>query len=232
MSSELIQHALIMAAGRGNRMRPLTDVLPKPLVAYKGDTLIGNSLKSLTGQVAHIHVTVGYKKATLSEYLMTRGGVDSIINTEGYGNAWWIQHTLLQYVDEPILVLTTDNITELDLSFFSSEYQRLGSPACMLIPVQPVPGVDGDYIEHDDGMVISLQRLQPKEMYCSGIQVLNPKSIYRYIEDDFDDFSIVWERLICMRKLLVSQVYPKHWFSIDTLEQLLGAENIGMADNK
>jgi NDP-sugar pyrophosphorylase family protein len=221
MPSQFIQHALIMAAGRGNRMRPLTDSLPKPMLTYKGDTLIGNSLQMLRNNIPHIHVTVGYKKALLSEYLMTKGGVDTIINTEGHGNAWWLQHTLACFIDEPILVLTTDNITEIDLEFLSSEYARLNFPACMLVPVAPIEGVDGDYIEQENGLVRSLQRNAPMDSYCSGIQVLNPKQVLSFAESELDSFYEVWSMLILQRELMVSQIYPKTWFSVDTLEQLV-----------
>ncbi len=223
MNGQIIRHALIMAAGRGNRMRPLTDLLPKPMLNYKGDTLIGNSLQMLRNNIPHIHVTVGYKKAMLSEYLMTQGGVDSIINTEGHGNAWWIQHTLARFVDEPVLVLTTDNITELDLEFLSSEYARLDHPACMLVPVLPIDGVEGDYVEQENGLVLSLQRTTPMDSYCSGIQVLDPKRVLGFMAADaeLDSFYEVWSMLIACRELKVSRIYPKTWFSVDTLEQLV-----------
>ncbi len=172
----IIHHALIMAAGRGNRMRPFTDLIPKPMLPYRGDTLIGNSLKELKGCVDQVHITVGYKKAMLSEYLMARG-VDTLINTEGHDNAWWITHTLMKYIDEPVLVLTTDNITKIDMDFLGSEYQRLGCPFGMLVPVKPIKGIDGDYIFHEKGVVTEIVAIECSDIYCSGIQVLNPNQI-------------------------------------------------------
>ena len=219
-----IQHALIMAAGRGNRMRPLTDELPKPMIPYKNDTLIGNSLSGLSHCVKFIHVTVGYKKAMLAEYLMTRG-VDSIINTEGHGNAWWISNTLMKNLDEPILVLTTDNITEIDLDFLQNEYSRLNYPPCMLVPVVPIPGVDGDYIESTGDMVNSLQRNKPTDIYCSGIQVMNPARVNELVGES-ENFLDIWNKLIQVNQLTKSQVYPKTWFSIDTLEQLANLNRV------
>lgn len=214
-----IQHALIMAAGRGNRMRPLSDILPKAMMPYNGDTLIGNSLSMLNQCVPHVHVTVGYKRSMLSQYLMERG-VNSIFNTEGHGNSWWIGSTLMQYLDEPILVLTTDNVTELDMDFFTAEYYRLQAPACMLVPVTPIPSIEGDYIEHLNGTVIHLQRQIPGKIYCSGIQVLNPAKIISLVGRSEEDFSAVWNQLIAKKELKVCSVYPKAWFSIDTLEHL------------
>lgn len=225
-----IQHALIMAAGRGNRMRPLTDIIPKAMMPYNGDTLIGNSLTMLSRCVSHIHVTVGYKRAMLSHYLMTKG-VDTIINTEGHDNAWWVRNTIMQYLDEPVLVLTTDNITELDIEFLTEEYYNADTPPCMLVPVVPIPMVDGDYIEHDNGLVTSIQRKIPKDIYCSGIQVLNPAQVATLGTDE-EDFYSIWNQLIAERKLKVSRIYPNGWFSVDTLEQLANLPQVEAASNQ
>lgn len=219
MSNSLISQALIMAAGRGNRMRPLTDTIPKPMVTYKEDTLIGNCLTELHKCVSQIHITVGYKKAMLSEYLMTRGGVDTIINTEGHGNAWWISNTVMKYVDEPIVVLTTDNVTEIDIPFLTTEYQRLNFPACMIVPVKPLDGIEGDYIHCQDGLVEAINREKVSDIYCSGIQIVNPSRITS-LTGPLEDFKQVWHLLINQGELKVSKIYPNHWFSIDTIEQL------------
>lgn len=224
-----IRHALIMAAGRGNRMRPLSDFLPKAMLPYKGDTLIGNSLTMLSQCVSFVHVTVGYKRAMLSQYLMERG-VDSILNTEGHSNGWWIGHTLLQYLNEPVLVLTTDNVTELDIDFLTSEYRRLSDPACMLVPVVPIPMIEGDYITHDSGVVRRVHREMPTDIYCSGIQVLNPAKVCSLLQNGSEagaeaslpeNFNAIWDNLIPLEQLKVSNIYPKAWFSIDTFEQLV-----------
>jgi len=45
----VIRHAIIMAAGRGMRMTPLTDAIPKPMAPYDGTTLIARGIKRLAG---------------------------------------------------------------------------------------------------------------------------------------------------------------------------------------
>lgn len=218
MSNVVIHQALIMAAGRGNRMRPLTDSIPKPMIPYNGDTLIGNSLTMLQKSVNKIHITVGYKKAMLAEYLMARG-VDTVINTEGHGNAWWITNSIMKYINEPILVLTTDNITKINTEFLNEEYIKCGYPHCMVVPVLPIPGIDGDYIEETNNVVKSIQREVPYPIYCSGIQVLNPARIFSSIGKT-DVFYLLWKALIDIDALYTSGIYPDAWYSVDTLEQL------------
>lgn len=60
MSREI---AILMAAGLGSRMKPLTDTTAKPLVTVKGTALIETVLAALEKRgVAAIYVVVGYKK--------------------------------------------------------------------------------------------------------------------------------------------------------------------------
>ena len=213
-----IRHALIMAAGRGQRMGPLTDVVPKPMAPIHGTTLISHGIKALIGRVPNIHITVGYKKAMLAQHVI-ENGASSVLNTEGQSNAWWIHNTLLSQLDEPIFLLTCDNVMELDFDLIEKSYYDLHSPPCMLVPVKPVPGLEGDFIFHRNQVVHELDRQKPAEIYCSGLQVINPKAVASLTRAG-GDFYTVWRQLMEQSKLMVSAVYPKKWISIDTFEQL------------
>jgi NDP-sugar pyrophosphorylase family protein len=218
-----IKHALIMAAGRGMRMRPMTDTIPKAMAPFRGETLIANGIRMVKKHVSNVHVTVGYMSAMLAEHLM-HIGVTSIHNTEGQSNSWWIYHTLLTYVNEPVLVLTCDNVVDLDFALLSRDYYAVGAPACMLVPVRPVAGLDGDFIDHTERCVTRVQRREPREIYCSGIQVINPYAVAQSTTEG-SNFYDVWNQLIARRQLYISSVYPKTWFTVDTEEQLAKATN-------
>ena len=207
-----------MAAGRGMRMAPLTDAIPKPMAPYDGTTLIASGISRLATRVEHIHVTVGYKKAMLAQHVIEHGA-SSVLNTEGKSNCWWLYNTLLSQLDEPMVVLTCDNVVELDLELLEENYSFLNSPACMLVPVRPVPGLEGDYVFHENHVVREISRLKKADIYCSGIQVLNPHRLNQ-ITQEGASFYDMWQQLINRRQLFVSSVYPKKWFAVDTIEQL------------
>lgn len=207
-----------MAAGRGMRMAPLTDAIPKPMAPYDGTTLIARGISRLATRVEHIHVTVGYKKAMLAQHVIEHGA-SSVLNTEGKSNCWWLYNTLLSQLDEPMVVLTCDNVVELDLELLEENYSSLNSPACMLVPVRPVPGLEGDYVFHENHVVREISRLKKADIYCSGIQVLNPHRLNQ-ITQEGASFYDIWQQLIHRRELFVSSVYPKKWFAVDTIEQL------------
>jgi NDP-sugar pyrophosphorylase family protein len=218
-----IRHALIMAAGRGSRMKPLTDAMPKPMAPYRGSTLIARGMAKLARRLDYIHVTVGYKGAMLAQHVIEHGAA-SVFCTEGKGNAWWIYNTLLAKLDEPVLVLTCDNVVDLDLDLLESNYNELECPPCMIVPVRPVPGLEGDYVFHDGHVVTELTRLRSSEIYCSGIQVLNPGHVSARTVPS-DDFTSVWSQLIDRGRLLISSIYPDRWTAVDTLAQLVELNN-------
>lgn len=215
------RHALIMAAGRGARMLPLTDIIPKPMAPYGASTLIATGIAKLAPHVSNIHITIGYKKAMLAAHVIEHGAA-SVICTEGHANSWWIHNTLMRNVDEPVLVLTADNVTDLDIDEIFGEYEALGRPLGMLVPVAPVPGLDGDFIHHTGQVVREIDRHKPAETYCSGIQVLNPSRIADLISEGADFYGI-WRGLIAHGELKVSRKLPAKWFTVDTIEQLMAA---------
>ena len=89
----------------------------------------------------------------------------------------------------------------------------------MVVPVRPVPGLDGDFIFQNDGVVTEINRHKQSDIYCSGIQVINPCAVNRLIGPE-DDFNKVWSELIKLKQLYCSEVYPKRWFTVDTVDQL------------
>src|SRR5205085_2815835 len=181
--------------------------VPKPMAPYLDSTLIAHGIDRVRQRVPNIHVTVGYLASTLAPHLVEHG-VSSIINTNDRPNSWWLYHTLLRYLDEPTFVLTCDNVTDLDFQALEADYLAQGEPAGMLVPVRPVEGLEGDYIFHDDGLVLRVDRHRPSDAYCSGIQILHPGQVNRLTEEGAD-FYDVWRQLIDARQLRRSNVFPR-----------------------
>ena len=65
----------------------------------------------------------------------------------------------------------------MNLNKISNEYFKLNQPDCMIVPTNPVPGLEGDYIEKNNQIISSLSRTKKTSVYCSGIKVLNPFKI-------------------------------------------------------
>jgi NDP-sugar pyrophosphorylase family protein len=219
MEIKKIKHALVMAAGRGMRMMPLTDIIPKAMAPFSGTTLIAEGVSRLKKHIENIHITVGYKGAMLASHVLEHD-VSSVFNTEGKGNSWWLYNTLIKYINEPIFVLTCDNVVELDFEKYAADYLDQNSPACLLIPVKPVAEIEGDYIFHDgNNIVTEINRKKKSDIYCSGIQILNPSKVNQLTKKT-EDFYQVWAQLIEQEQLCVSGEMPEEWYAVDDLIQL------------
>ena len=216
MTYKKINHAFIMAAGRGARLMPLTKKIPKGLVKFRQTSLIARGIRRLKKYIKFIHISVGYKGPILAKHLIEEK-VSSIINTDKKGNSWWIFNSIFKSFDSPIYVLTCDNVTNIDFKKIEKDYYKKGQPLCMLIPTKPVKGLKGDYIFRKKNLISNLSRAKKSEIYCTGIQVLNPKRINKEITPT-EDFNILWKKLIRIKQLYVSDVMPRKWYTVDDVE--------------
>ena len=216
MTFKKINHAFIMAAGRGTRLMPLTKKIPKGLVKFKQSSLIASGIKKLKKYSEFVHITVGYKGPILAKHHIEEK-VSSIINTDKKGNSWWIFNSVFKSLDSPLYVLTCDNVTNIDFKKIEKDYYKKGQPLCMIIPTRPVKGLAGDYIFRKKNIIQKLSRKVKSDIYCTGIQVLNPKKINDKIKST-DDFNILWKRLIKIKQLYVSDIVPKKWYTVDNVD--------------
>ena len=214
----MFNHAIILAAGRGIRLMPLTKNIPKALVKVHNQTLILNGIKKLKKYIKNIHITVGYKGSLIAKHVISHD-VSSVINTNKKGNSWWIFNFPFNLLNEPIVVLTCDNITNIDFKLLKKDYMQKKSPPCFLIPVKPIKKLDGDYIHRKKNIVKKLSRKNKSDIYCSGIQIINPYQINKLVNKT-KDFNVLWNKLIKKNKLYVSDIIPKQWFTIDKMEHL------------
>ncbi|MBK8199779.1 MAG: nucleotidyltransferase family protein [Acidobacteria bacterium] len=112
MSAAVPHTAMVLAAGLGTRMRPLTDATPKPLLKVRGKALIDRLLDPLAeAGVKRIIVNVHYLADQVEAHLGARSGMEVIVSDERgevleTGGALAKARPLLG--DNPIFVMNTD----------------------------------------------------------------------------------------------------------------------------
>ena len=112
--------AIILAGGRGKRLRPITDKIPKPLIPINNKPLIERSIKYLKKYgITEIIISSGYKSNLIEKFLKKKKnfGCDIVFSVEktplGTGGA---VRKALRFVDEEsFIVLNGDIVTNIDL---------------------------------------------------------------------------------------------------------------------
>ncbi len=166
--------ALILAAGRGERLRPLTDTTPKALISVGGKALIEYRLAALAAcGVAQVVVNVAHLGAQIEAALGdgSRFGVSIRYSREPAGaleTGGGIFQALDQLASDPFLVVNCDVWTDFDCRHLPATLSGLGH--LVLVP-NPPHHAGGDFCL-TDGRVTGADRGCPGErLTFSGIGV-------------------------------------------------------------
>ena len=170
-------NAIILAAGRGERMRPLTDTLPKPLLGVGGKPLIVWHIEKLAAAgfarivINHAHLG-GLIEAALGSG--ARFGVEIVYSheTQALETAGGIAYALPLLGDAPFAAVNADVFSDYDYAQLARAVERLqqGSFAAHLVLVDnPAHHADGDFALRDERVVLDGARLT-----FSGIAAYRP----------------------------------------------------------
>lgn len=177
--------AIVLAAGLGKRMRPLTDTMPKPLVKVGGKCLIDHALDFLqSAGVAEAVVNTHYFAPMLEAHLRTRtvpkiciSHEDILLETGG-----GILHALPMLGDGAFFAINSDTIClngqkQHALQRMAALWDDTALDALLLLhPVEEAVGYGGagDFLLGDGGELI--RRTGDTAPYVfTGIQILHPR---------------------------------------------------------
>ncbi|MDO5640395.1 MAG: nucleotidyltransferase family protein [Neisseria sp.] len=174
--------AMILAAGRGERMRPLTDSCPKPLLKAGGEPLIGWHLRRLKAagftEIVINHAWLGAQiEATLGKGAAY--GVNIAYSPEGekgLETAGGIATALPLLGDAPFLVVNGDVMTDIDFqtAFAAADALQQGQKQAHLwLVANPPHNPHGDFVLQNDGAVLSASE-SGTALTFSGMGVYQP----------------------------------------------------------
>ncbi len=124
--------AIILAGGKGVRLAPLTDIIPKPLVPLGGMPIMEIVIRQLKAHgFRHITLAVGYLSELIRAYFQdgSKWGVklDYSYEPQPLGTAGPL--ALIKGLNETFLVMNADVLTNLDYQELLGEHQRHGGMA-------------------------------------------------------------------------------------------------------
>src|SRR5688572_2309883 len=173
--------AMILAAGEGRRMRPLTLEIPKPLLEVEGTSLIVHHIRRLKNAgVNDLVINIAYLgekiRAALGNGEQFGLRIQYSAEPEPLETAGALLHALPLLGDAPFLLINGDVWT--DYPFASLLQRPLNNLGHLVLVPNPAHKLLGDFSVDNDGR---LQELDGETSFTfSGISVLSPKLISTY----------------------------------------------------
>ena len=222
--------AMIMAAGLGKRMRPLTATRPKPLVEVNGKSLLDHVLDRLrSAGVKKVVVNVHYLADALEAHLATRaGGLDVTISDERQllletGGGLVKAAPMIEC--DPFLALNSDNLW-IDgpadtLKLLASQWDDAKMDALLLLVPQARAlnhkGM-GDFHMDRVGRLRRRNRSHVAPFVFTGIQMVSKRLLRDAPEGPFST-NILWDRAIKEGRCF-GAVHQGLWFDIGTPQSI------------
>lgn len=222
-----IRRAIIMAAGKGTRLRPVTLQEPKPLVKIKGRTMIETIIEALHENGIHeIHVVVGYQKEQFDVITKKYEGIHLIENPyyEAANNISSL-YVARDYIGEAFII-DGDQIIS-NAGIFDPVFVRSGYCAAW------TEETDEWLLKVQDGIVVHCKRDGGKKGYrLYGVSMWTKedgKKLKRHLEEEFigkHNTAIYWDdvAMFCYPKeyqLGIRLIGPDDIREVDSLSELI-----------
>jgi MurNAc alpha-1-phosphate uridylyltransferase len=222
--------AMIMAAGLGKRMRPLTATKPKPLIEVNGKALLDHVLEKLrVAGVRKVVVNVHYLAGALEAHLASREhGLEVIISderTQLMETGGGLIKALPLIGDDPFLALNSDNLW-IDgpadtIKLLASQWDDTKMDALLLLVPQARAlnnkGM-GDFHMDRAGRIRRRERSHVAPFVFTGIQMVS-KRLLRDAPDGPFSTNILWDRAIEKGRAF-GAVHQGLWFDVGTPQSI------------
>ena len=234
--------AMILAAGKGTRVQPLTYELPKPMIPLAGKPVMAYLIEHLARHgVGEIMVNVAYLHEKIEDYFGDgqQYGVQIGYSFEGYstsdgsvvpkplGSAGGMKkiQQFSSFFDETTIVLCGDAVIDLDITAAVAEHRARGALATVITKEVPWDKVSsyGVVIADQEGRVTSFQEKPSREEARSncastGIYIFEPAALDLIPPDvDFDIGSELFPRMVERGLPFFAQTHKFNWVDIGTV---------------
>ncbi|MFO0108910.1 MAG: nucleotidyltransferase family protein [Alphaproteobacteria bacterium] len=231
-----LQKAMILAAGLGKRMRPLTLTLPKPLIPVAGKPLIDWSIDWLVqAGIKEVIVNTSYLAEPLEDYLSLRKFPPIHFSREEPApleTGGGIRHALPLMGTSPFLIMNSDNIY---INGATHPVHKLAEQwsddldfLMLLFPKAAAIGWsgNGDFIRDDAGRIRRPSQGEDAPYIFTGVEVIHPRIFTNCPEGAFS-LNWFWQKLTAADGWIGrvgTLVYDGTWLNVGDLEGLKQSE--------
>lgn len=220
--------AIVLAGGRGERLRPLTSDRPKPMISVIGQPLLHHSFVWLKKSgITRIVISCGYRHEVIREHFQDGSSLGLSISYSieerplGRGGGVKLASKMLGQTAERVLVINGDMITDLPLADLTRFHEQSRSSVTMAtVPLLSPYGI----VESDEQNNVVSFREKPALPYWinAGIYLIEPEILSEF-PDEGDHEEALFPRLAEQQRLK-SYRFKGFWRTIDTAKDLADLE--------
>lgn len=215
--------AMILAAGLGQRMRPLTDTLPKPLIPAGGKPLLQYHLEALAeAGIKDVIINLAYLGEKIRAF--AGNGAEFGLNIryaqepEPLETAGALLNALELLGEEPFLLINGDVWTDYSLERLVHRQLKKDEDAHLVLVPNPDFHPNGDFSPNDEGKLENNPSL-PKFTFA-GISLIHPRLISEYPNKRLKfPLGEVLRYGIELNRIS-AEIYGGHWSDVGTPERL------------
>jgi len=225
---------MILAAGFGTRLRPLTEIKPKALMPVANKPILARNIEYLVSHgIMEIIVNAHHHSQQVVDYLKDDAfsslNIEVKVEPEILGTGGGIKNTEGFWNNEPFLVINSDILTDIDLAAVYQVHQTSGALVTLVLhDCEPYNQVQVD----EQWNITDIAKVNMHGRYAfTGIHVIHPEVLSHIPQGIFSDIIECYRELIRQRKPVRACLVAGHyWQDIGSTRSYLEA-NRELADN-
>jgi len=222
--------AVILAGGLGSRLKPFTEIIPKPLLPIGEKSILEIQIERLrTFGFDEIIIATNYKSDYIEKYLGNgnRYGVKITISKESEPLGTAGPLTLLKdKLDKPFIVINGDILTAIDFSKFYN--YAIGKEVLLTLAIKKeiLPFAFGNISFKGDYVTNVEEKPDIVTFILAGIYVMHPDIIKLIPENTYYGIDTLIKDMIAQKMKIVKYEMKEYWLDIGRLDDYEQAQTI------
>jgi dTDP-glucose pyrophosphorylase len=219
---------ILMAGGRGERLKPLTDTIPKPMLKIGDKPIIEHNIDNLIKYgIDDFHISIRYLGEQIENYFGNGNNkgvhIDYVTENMPLGTIGSARN-VKKFKNNFVLVTNSDLLTDLNYEdFFMDFIHKQADISVITIPYSV--SIPYAVLELQEGQVKSLKEKPTYTYYSNGGIYLMKKEVVDLIpEDTFFNATDFLELLISLNKKVISYNLTGYWLDIGQHEDFKKAQ--------
>jgi|TARA_B110000027_G_C16086885_1_gene286441 N-acetyl-alpha-D-muramate 1-phosphate uridylyltransferase len=231
----IINKAMILGAGFGKRMLPLTAKTPKPLIKVGPKNLLERTIELLIKLgINDLVINTHYLHEEIDSFIKNKNykiSISTIQEPQLLDTGGGILNATKKFEDNPFFVLNPDTIWSKnyyeELKILENSYLEKNKPILLLVDKKfsHDKSFEGDFNFRENNYIV---RESNNQKIFTGAQIIN-RSIFEIIKKEIFSMNLIWDQMIKEKKLL-GQESSQTFFHVNNLKVYKELNNLKFID--